>query len=202
MNSSQEAAGDNGYHLSPIFSKDAFSRCDETDDRIFYSTDRFVSHLDSLALSTVENLIGQLVMEPKPLILDLMAGWDSHIPKSLRPSKVVGLGLNKSELAKNEALTDIVLHDLNKNPILPLPDCTFHAVINTASVDYMTKPVQVFREVGRILRPGGKAILLTSEMELMKELIYQYRPVYMKRYLKIDLLGLRAYIYALDIMRF
>ena len=175
MNSSQEAAGDNGYHLSPIFSKDAFSRCDETDDSIFYSTDRFVSHLDSLALSTVEDLIGQLVMEPNPVILDLMAGWDSHIPKALKPSKVVGMGLNKSELAKNEALTDIVLHDLNKNPVLPLPDCTFHAVINTVSVDYMTKPVQVFREVGRILRSGGLFLVIFSNRMFPQKAVRVWR---------------------------
>jgi len=39
-----------------------------------------VSHLDSLALATVEKLIETLVVEENPAILDLMAGWDSHIP--------------------------------------------------------------------------------------------------------------------------
>ncbi|MGD9270938.1 MAG: hypothetical protein PVH08_07690, partial [Syntrophobacterales bacterium] len=44
----------------PLFSEDAFSRSDESDDSIFYITDRFVQHLDSLALATVEKLIGDL----------------------------------------------------------------------------------------------------------------------------------------------
>ena len=35
---------------SPIFDKDAFSRVDENDDILFYKKDRFVSHLDSVAL--------------------------------------------------------------------------------------------------------------------------------------------------------
>ena len=39
--------------VNPIFGADAFSRLDESDDLEFYSRDRFVSHLDSLALSTV-----------------------------------------------------------------------------------------------------------------------------------------------------
>ena len=63
-------------HMSPIFSADAFSRLDESDDLEFYSRDRFVSHIDSIALSTVEKLIGTLVVEEKPAVLDLMAGWD------------------------------------------------------------------------------------------------------------------------------
>ncbi len=57
-----------------LLSEDSFSRLDETDDSIFYATDRFVQHLDSLALATVERLIGELIIEDAPVILDLMAG--------------------------------------------------------------------------------------------------------------------------------
>jgi SAM-dependent methyltransferase len=138
-----------------LFSKDAFSRSDESDDSIFYATDRFVQHLDSLALKTVEKLIGDLVTEENPVILDLMSSWDSHIPSSLRPQRVVGLGLNGNELSKNPALTEWCLHDLNKNPILPFANDTFDVVLNVVSVDYMTKPFDVFREVNRILKKSG-----------------------------------------------
>jgi SAM-dependent methyltransferase len=148
--------------MSPIFSTEAFGRLDESDDAQFYATDRFVSHLDSLALETVEKLIGELIVEENPVLLDLMAGWDSHIPEKLNPSKVVGLGLNRNELSENTSLSEIVVHDLNKDPILPFPNNTFDAVLNTVSVDYITKPVQVFREVGRILRPGGLFLVIFS----------------------------------------
>jgi SAM-dependent methyltransferase len=145
-----------------LFSEDAFSRSDESDDSIFYTTDRFVQHLDSLALATVEKLIGDLVIEEKPVILDLMASWDSHIPSSLRTERVVGLGLNRNELSKNPALTEWCLHDLNKNPFLPFSDSTFDVVLNVVSVDYMTKPFDVFREVSRILKPGGLFLVVFS----------------------------------------
>jgi SAM-dependent methyltransferase len=145
-----------------LFSKDAFSRPDESDDSIFYATDRFVQHLDSLALTTVEKLIGELVIEENPVILDLMSSWDSHIPSSLRPERVVGLGLNSNELSKNPALTEWCLHDLNKNPILPFANDTFDVVLNVVSVDYMTKPFDVFREVNRILKPGGLFLVVFS----------------------------------------
>jgi SAM-dependent methyltransferase len=142
--------------------KEAFSRLDESDDSLFYVTDRFVQHLDSVALGTVEQLIGTLIGEGNPVILDLMAGWDSHIPGTLRPRRVVGLGLNQNELARNRALTEWVIHDLNKDPTLPFPDGMFDVVLNTVSVDYMSRPVEVFREVGRILKPGGLFLVTFS----------------------------------------
>lgn len=148
--------------IKQIYAPDAFARRDETDDGIFYSVDRFVEHLDSVALSTVERIIGGLIIEERAVILDLMAGWDSHIPDTVNPLRVTGLGLNENELLKNEALTDHVLHDLNENPVLPLDDSTFDVVLNTVSVDYMTQPVQVFREVGRVLKPNGLFLVIFS----------------------------------------
>jgi SAM-dependent methyltransferase len=145
-----------------IFNDDAFSRLDESDDAEFYSKERFVDHLDSFALSTVESFIGTLVAENNPAILDLMTGGDSHIPGNLRPLEVVGLGLNENELRGNKALSEAVLHDLNKNAHLPFEDNRFDVVLNTVSVDYMTKPIEVFREVGRVLKPGGLFLVIFS----------------------------------------
>jgi len=153
---------ENGDALNPILQENAFSRMDEGDDAKFYSVDRFISHIDTLALQTVEKLIGELIIEKNPVVLDLMAGWDTHVPSHLKPSRVVGLGLNRNELEKNKALSEVIIHDINKDPQLPFPDGTFDAVINTVSVDYMTKPIQVFREVGRILKPGGLFLVIFS----------------------------------------
>ena len=158
----RNAVTESSSRPSFAFSEDSFSRLDESDDSIFYSRDRFVQHLDSLALSTVEKIIQELVIEKTPAILDLMASWDSHIPPTIQAETVVGLGLNRNELARNEALTDWVYHDLNKDPSLPFPDNTFDVVLNVVSVDYMTKPFDVFREVNRILKPGGLFLVIFS----------------------------------------
>jgi SAM-dependent methyltransferase len=158
-----------------LLGPEAFSRMDETEDELFYARDRFVSHLDSRALATVESLIGTLIVEEKPVVLDLMAGWDSHIPKSLHPIQVVGLGLNPNELKDNKALTQSVLHDLNQDPRLPFPDSSFDAVINTVSVDYMTQPVRVFEEVGRVLRPGGLFLVIFSNRMFPQKAVKVWR---------------------------
>ncbi len=139
-----------------------FRRQDESDDALFYARDRLVPHLDATALQTVEELIGRVVTPDRPVILDLMASWDSHLPATVDPGRVVGLGLNANELAANEALDDYVIHDLNRDPRLPFDDEVFDAVICTVSVDYLTRPVQVFREVGRVLRPYGFFLIIFS----------------------------------------
>jgi SAM-dependent methyltransferase len=150
------------YRNEVLLAADAFVRDDETPDDQFYARDRFVNHLDAVALNTVKKVIEQLVVEEQPVILDLMAGWNSHLPAGLRSARVVGLGLNAHELAQNEVLSHRVLHDLNENPMLPFEDGIFDVVINTVSVDYMTKPLEVFREVARILKPGGLFLVIFS----------------------------------------
>jgi len=162
MNAKTLRGNQTPLRLSPLMAEGAFSRVDEQDDEIFYGTDRFVSHLDSFALTTVEKLIGELIVEESPVILDLMAGWDSHIPENIRPSKVVGLGLNKNEMEKNRVLEDFVIHDLNGDPSLPFPDRRFDAVLLTVSVDYLVRPIEVFGEVGRVLKPGGLFLVIFS----------------------------------------
>ena len=100
MQKTESSFKNNMENYNPLFFEDAFLTLDDRDDTIFYKTDRFVSHLDSLALSTVQHLIGGLITEENPAILDLMAGWDSHIPEDLKASDVIGLGLNENELKK------------------------------------------------------------------------------------------------------
>lgn len=143
------------------FGSDSMARDDDTPDLEFYQKPRFVNHLDTLALSTVESLYGRLIPEGSR-VLDLMAGPDSHLAKAKGPEHVAGLGLNREELEANEALAEYVIHDLNAVLRLPFGDNEFDAVVNTVSVDYMTAPVEVFREVARILKPGGLFIVVFS----------------------------------------
>jgi SAM-dependent methyltransferase len=144
------------------FDDDSFRRTDEEDDSRFYAVDRLVNHIDDLALETVERIIGTLIVERRPALLDLMAGWNSHLPETLNPSRVVGLGLNTNELARNAAVTEPVIHDLNREPRLPFDDESFDVVLNTLSVDYLTRPIEVFRDVARVLKPGGLFLVIFS----------------------------------------
>ena len=52
--------------------------------------------------------------------------------------------------------------DLNKNPIFPFPESSFDIVTCVVSVDYLTRPLEIFSEISRVLRPGGRAIISQS----------------------------------------
>ena len=87
-----------------------------------------------------------------------MSSWTSHLPDAARSVAVTGLGLNEQELEQNPRLAARVIHDLNESPVLPFEDQAFDLVICTASVEYLTRPIEVFRDVARVLRPGGTFI--------------------------------------------
>ncbi|MHC4476651.1 MAG: class I SAM-dependent methyltransferase [Planctomycetota bacterium] len=76
--------------------------------------------------------------------------------------RVVGLGLNEKELKKNLQLNDFVVYDLNANPVLPFESDSFDAVVCTVSVEYLTDPLAVFKEVARVLRQEGYFVLTFS----------------------------------------
>jgi SAM-dependent methyltransferase len=144
-----------------FFADNPFARGDGDDDGVFYARPRFVNHLDSTAMKQVRRHYARLI--PKGArVLDLMSSMNSHLDPALELSSVAGLGMNADELAANEALGRRVVRDLNRNPALPYPDSDFDAVICTVSIEYLVHPFDIFREVARVLRPGGKFIVTFS----------------------------------------
>jgi SAM-dependent methyltransferase len=154
---------------------EAFSRLDETQDAAFYARERCVYHMDARARQTVERVIATLCVEPEPAILDLMAGWHSHIPHSVQPAQLVGLGLGQQDLERNKRLNRYVLHDLNEQPRLPFEDARFDVVLNTASVDYLVRPFEVFAEVARVLKPGGLFLVIFTNRLFPKKAVKIWR---------------------------
>ena len=138
-------------HRPSPFPPGFFDRSDPTDDDRFYDAPRLVTHIDDRAIAAVGALYAELDLTGD--VLDLMSSWISHFVEP--PRTLVALGMNESELAANEMASDHVVHDLNTDPTLPFDDERFDAVTCCVSVDYLTRPIEVFREVARVLRPGG-----------------------------------------------
>ena len=136
-------------------------RMDESDDELFYEYPRFVVHIDEHAIADVGEIY-QRLLPHKGEILDLMSSWRSHLPPALKPRRVTGLGLNRAEMADNPALTDIVIHNVNRQPRLPFDDASFDGAVMTVSVQYLTHPIEVFAEVARVLRPGSPFVVTFS----------------------------------------
>ena len=139
-----------------------FDRADDQPDPTFYAAPRFVTHIDEGAVAAVSALYAELGVggPARPRVLDLMSSWVSHLPAS--PAHLTVLGLNAAELAANPMADDRLVHDLNDDPRIPLPDDAVDAVLCCVSVDYLTRPVQVLTEVARVLAPGGVCVLTFS----------------------------------------
>jgi SAM-dependent methyltransferase len=138
-----------------------FRRLDESDDELFYQYPRLVTHIDDGAIAKVGSIYARLLPAGGE-ILDLMASWRSHIPVSVSPRRLVGLGLNHAEMADNPALTEIIVHNVNRDARLPFTDQSFDGAVMTVSVQYLVRPVETFVEVARVLRPRAPFIVTFS----------------------------------------
>ena len=139
----------------------AFKRYDETPDEEFYKTPRLVTHIDDRAIATVTQLYREHFSAGGE-ILDLMSSWVSHLPNEVRYRRVVGLGMNEVELRKNPRLDEYVVQNLNRSPTLPFGEAEFDGVGICVSIDYLTNPVTLLREVGRVLKVGSPAVITFS----------------------------------------
>ncbi|MCU1393440.1 MAG: hypothetical protein JWM34_1868 [Ilumatobacteraceae bacterium] len=133
-----------------------FRRTDESPDDRFYVPDRLLTHIDDRAIAAVGALYDELGLTGS--VLDIMSSWISHFVTP--PTELVALGMNEHELAANRMATSWLVHDLNVDPVLPFGDDRFDAVTCCVSVDYLVRPIDVFRDARRVLRPGG--LLVTT----------------------------------------
>jgi SAM-dependent methyltransferase len=141
-----------GPDAAVTFPPGFFDRSDERDDAAFYGPPRLVQHIDDAAVATVSAYYDEVGVDGD--VLDLMSSWVSHL--STPPRHLTVLGMNAAELGANTWAHERVVHDLNADPRLPFADASFDTVVCTVSVDYLTSPVAVFRDIGRVLRPGGR----------------------------------------------
>ena len=140
---------------------EAFRRSDETPDEEFYGVPRLVTHIDDRAIAAVTQLYREY-FPPDGVILDLMSSWVSHLPPEIEYARVVGLGLNHMELDANPRLTESIVQSLNRTPALPFGDQEFDAACICVSIQYLTNPIAVLAEVGRVLRPGAPIVITFS----------------------------------------
>jgi SAM-dependent methyltransferase len=141
--------------------KEFFRKQDESDDGLFYRQARKVVHIDDGAIAALSAQFSALLPR-NGVLLDLMSSWRSHLPPDLTPARVVGLGMNREEMADNPALGKIVVQNLNREPYLPFEDAAFDGAFCTVSVQYLTQPAVVFAEVARVLRPDAPFVVSFS----------------------------------------
>lgn len=143
------------------FKPQFFEREDEAPDPAFYAAPRLLVHIDEYAIEAARRLYAEL-LPGHGAILDLMSSYRSHMPPELEWTRLAGVGLNEVELRENDQLTEFVVTDINADPTLPYDDGTFDGAVVTVSVQYMTRPVETFREVARVVRPTAPFVISYS----------------------------------------
>jgi hypothetical protein len=139
----------------------AFDRQDDSDDLAFYGFPRLVTHIDEAAVAALADLYREVIPNGAR-VLDLMSSWVSHLPADRTYAEVVGHGMNAEELAANPQLSRWFVQDLNRDPALPLEDGAFDAALCCVGVQYLRRPLEVIREVGRVLVPGAPFVISFS----------------------------------------
>lgn len=137
---------------------------------------RLVKHIDEPACAALSELFRR-VLPDGGLILDLMSSYASHLPTDASFRGVIGLGLNAVELGANSQLSGAVIHDLNRMPMVPFADGRFDACLITVSVQYLLRPIEVFADVARVLRPGAPCIVSFSNRMFPTKAVAIWRAV-------------------------
>jgi SAM-dependent methyltransferase len=120
-----------------------------------------VRQVDDAAIAAITDLYRE-ILPAGGAILDLMSGWVSHLPPEIPYARVVGVGINARELAENAFLDEWRVQDLNRNPRLPFATAEFDGAAICVSVQHLARPCEVFREVGRVLKPGAPLVVTFS----------------------------------------
>jgi SAM-dependent methyltransferase len=150
------------------------TKLDQTSDNLFYEMPRLVTHVDGTFIQRLTDLYKER-LQPNSRIFDMMSSWISHLPSDIEFAWVEGHGMNAEELSKNSRLNHYFTQNLNENPHLPLEDQSFDAVLNAVSVQYLQNPEIIFREIYRILKPGGIAIISFSNRMFYQKAIAAWR---------------------------
>ena len=91
-----------------------------------------------------------------------MSSWDSYLPNEKKYKKVIGHGLNKQELEKNEILDSYWIQNFNLKQEIPLENGSVDYCLMVAAWQYLQFPENLTKEISRILNNKGKIIISFS----------------------------------------
>ncbi len=91
-------------------------------------------------------------------VLDLLGGSDRFVPQGA-VSSLLGPEPGAAAAGLHRRLMLRVADELNRQPLLPLQGESFDAALVTLDVGALRRPLEVFRELGRVLRPGGLVVV-------------------------------------------
>jgi len=123
-----------------------------------------------LYLSNIRRLLPRLSLPPTPAILDVGCGTGINLLEAARwfsPTRLlcgidISPGMVEVARRKASALGLNALFTVGDAEHLPYPNDTFDLVISNSVLHWFGDRQAAVREMGRVLRPGGKVILICA----------------------------------------
>ena len=136
-------------------------KLDESNDEIFYSDPKFVYHLDANFRNYLSSIYKKEIKDHS-IVLDLMSSWDSYLPSEKKYKKIIGHGLNRAELERNQSFNSFWIQNFNLKQDIPLDNGSIDCCLMVAAWQYLQYPENLTKEIARILNDEGKIIVSFS----------------------------------------
>ncbi len=120
------------------------------------------------------------------IVLDAGAGDGGYIGELRgRVKKIIGVDVHESLLSRNSSVDEKIIADLVK---IPLPDNSIDLIVAEFVLEHLERPLAVFQEWRRLLKPGGVVIALTPNRNNPIMFLSRLTPTWFHQLLKRRLL--------------
>jgi len=148
--------------------------------------DKFYPNYES-AKDLAKNILNKQLKQGDR-VLDLGCGFHSEDFKEIKSEiNLIGLDADLQAELNNKIIDQFVLADLNSK--LPLKDEEFNLVYSRFVFEHVKDPQQAYKEVYRILKPGGSFVFLVPNLYNPVILISRILPTFFHKILKKIFVG-------------
>jgi SAM-dependent methyltransferase len=114
----------------------------------------------------------RLAATPAPRVLEAGCGARSHLAYP-RGARVAGVDILRSQLARHEGTRAVAQGDVTA---LPVATASQDLVVCWDVLEHLPAPERALAEIGRVLKPGGLAVLALPNIMSLKGLITRLTP--------------------------
>ena len=117
-------------------------------------------------------------ISPNSRVLDAGCGYDAAVISEYRNLVDEAVGVDLVEEFQTEPGVRTYTANLES---LPFEDNYFDVIVSRDAIEHFTDPLKVFRELKRVLKPGGKVIIVTPNKHHYSSIISALLPTSFKK---------------------